>query len=135
MQCFKNAQQIEQVKLLDRAFHYGDGCFSTARIRQGQIELLALHIARLKLSNERLKLNADLSLIEDTLKLLRKQDVVNGTLKIVLSRGIGQRGYGLPEHPADVWVFYYPKAVADFEYENVESGVLHQAIGLTMPSL
>ncbi|WP_180164290.1 aminodeoxychorismate lyase [Acinetobacter sp. YH12049] len=135
MQCFKNAQQIEQVNLLDRAFHYGDGCFSTARIRQGQIELLALHIARLKLSNERLKLNADLNLIEDTLKLLRKQDIVNGTLKIVLSRGIGQRGYSLPEHPADVWVFYYPKTVADFEYETVESGVLHQAIGLTMPSL
>ncbi len=36
--------------------------FTTARIRQGQIELLALHLARLKLSNERLKLNANLRL-------------------------------------------------------------------------
>ena len=39
MQCFKNTQQIEHIDLLDRAFHYGDGCFTTARIRQGQIEL------------------------------------------------------------------------------------------------
>ncbi|HAA07568.1 MAG TPA: aminodeoxychorismate lyase, partial [Acinetobacter schindleri] len=27
MLCFKNAQQVNQIDLLDRAFHYGDGCF------------------------------------------------------------------------------------------------------------
>ncbi len=135
MQCFKNTQQIEHIDLLDRAFHYGDGCFTTARIRQGQIELWPLHLARLKLSNERLKLNANLELIEQTLKLLRKSDTVNGTIKIVLSRGEGQRGYSLPDHPADVWVFYYPKKVDDFNYDIVDSGILQQAIGLTMPNL
>lgn len=135
MQCFKNAQRIEQIDLLDRAFHYGDGCFTTARIRQGQIELAALHLSRLKLSNERLKLDANLDLIEQTLKILRQQETVNGTLKIVISRGEGQRGYSLPEHPADVWVFYYPKTLADFQYDIIDSGVLNQAMGLTMPSL
>lgn len=135
MQCFKNAQRVEQIELLDRAFHYGDGCFTTARIRQGQIELAALHLERLKLSNQRLKLHANLDMIEQTLKLLRQQEAVNGTLKIVISRGEGQRGYSLPEHHADVWVFYYPKAIADFHYDIIDSGVLNQAMGLTMPSL
>ncbi len=65
--------KIEQVNLLDRAFHYGDGCFSTGTYSpRTKSELSALHLARLKLSNERLKLDADLNLIEKLLKLYVK---------------------------------------------------------------
>lgn len=136
MPCFKNAQEINEISLLDRAFHYGDGCFTTARVRHGKVELEALHMARLHLSCERLLLNADLSLIQKSLGLLRQHFLeVNGTLKIIISRGEGQRGYSLPDHPADVWVFFYPKVVDDFQIEKIKSGVLQQALGLTMPSL
>ena len=48
MQCYKNGQFIDSIPLLDRAFHYGDGCFTTARIFQGNFELKELHLARLK---------------------------------------------------------------------------------------
>ena len=136
MLSFKNAQQISEVSLLDRAFHYGDGCFSTARVRHGKIELENLHMARLAFSCERLLLQADLKLIQKSLVLLQQQYLaVNGTLKIVISRGDGQRGYSLPDHPADVWVFFYPKAVDDFQVEKIKSGLLQQVLGLTMPSL
>lgn len=136
MLSFKNAQEISEITLLDRAFHYGDGCFSTARVRHGKIELENLHMARLGLSCERLLLQADLKLIQKSLVLLQQQYLaVNGTLKIVISRGDGQRGYSLPEHPADVWVFFYPKAVDDFQVEKIKSGLLQQVLGLTMPSL
>ena len=136
MLSFKNAQEISEVTLLDRAFHYGDGCFSTARIKDGKIELEHLHMARLGLSCERLLLQADLKLIQKSLVLLQQQYLtVNGTLKIVISRGDGQRGYSLPDHPADVWVFFYPKAVDDFQVEKIKSGLLQQVLGLTMPSL
>lgn len=136
MLSFKNAQEISEVTLLDRAFHYGDGCFSTARIKHGKIELEHLHMARLGLSCERLLLQADLKLIQQSLVLLQQQYLtVNGTLKIVISRGDGQRGYSLPDHPADVWVFFYPKAVDDFQVEKIKSGLLQQVLGLTMPSL
>ena len=140
MLCFKNAQPIEQIALIDRAFHYGDGCFTTARVRQGKIELENLHIARLVLSCERLLLQADLQCIEQSLAVLQQQYLqVNGTLKVLISRGEGQRGYSLPEHPADVWVFFYPQAQetlgAEYHYEIIQSGVLEQTIGLTMPQL
>ncbi len=136
MLSFKNAQQISAITLLDRAFHYGDGCFTTARIQHGKIELETLHMARLRLSCERLLLQADLKLIKKSLVLLQQQYLeVNGTLKIVISRGEGQRGYSLPDHPADVWVFFYPKAVDDFQVEKIKSGLLQQVLGLTMPSL
>ena len=59
MQCYKNGQLIDSIPLLDRAFHYGDGCFTTARIFQGHFELKDLHIARLKLTCQRLSLSAD----------------------------------------------------------------------------
>ncbi len=136
MLCYKNAQKIEQIDVLDRAFHYGDGCFTTARIVNNQIELWERHLSRLNESNERLGINANLSSIEQTLAVLRQEyAALNGTLKIVLSRGIGQRGYSLPDHPADLWVFYYPQAIQRLTHQVIESGVLAQPIGLTMPNL
>ncbi|ANF82135.1 aminodeoxychorismate lyase [Acinetobacter sp. NCu2D-2] len=136
MLCFKNAQQVDQVNVLDRAFHYGDGCFTTARIRDSEVELWDRHLMRLQDSNMRLSLQADLSYIEQTLEALKQYEpVLNGTLKIILSRGIGQRGYSLPEHAADVWVFYYPQPIQNFQYQEIKSGILQQALGLTMPSL
>lgn len=132
----KNAQQVSQIDVLDRGFHYGDGCFTTARIRHNRIELYDRHLARLHISNQKLSLNANLDLIAESLQILRASEhELNGTLKIVLSRGIGQRGYSLPDHPADLWLFYYPQTVQDFKFEQIQSGILQQALGLTMPSL
>jgi len=136
MHCYKNAQEIKQIELLDRAFHYGDGCFSTARIREGVIELESLHIARLKLACERLLLSADLAFIQRSIVQLKQTYAhLNGTLKIIISRGEGQRGYSLPAHPADVWVFFYPQASEVLTYSEIDSGVLQHAMGLSMPQM
>ncbi|MDH1801126.1 aminodeoxychorismate lyase [Acinetobacter johnsonii] len=136
MHCYKNAQEIKQIELLDRAFHYGDGCFSTARIREGVIELESLHIARLKLACERLLLSADLAFIQRSIVQLKQTYThLNGTLKIIISRGEGQRGYSLPTHSADVWVFFYPQASEVLTYSEIDSGVLQHAMGLSMPQM
>ena len=136
MQCYKNAEKVKQIELLDRAFHYGDGCFTTARICNGVIELESLHIARLHLGCERLLLSADLSYIQQTIELFKQDHVnLNGTMKIVVSRGEGQRGYSLPTQPADVWVFFYPQALEALTYSEIDSGVLQLAMGLNMPQL
>ena len=136
MQCYKNGQLIHSIPLLDRAFHYGDGCFTTARIFQGHFELKDLHIARLKLTCQRLSLSADLSHIEQSLEQLSQHaSILNGTLKIVISRGEGERGYRLPTHPADIYLWYYPSMLQSFEPEWIESGVLEHALGLSMPNL
>ena len=136
MLCFKNTQEVKDIALLDRAFHYGDGCFTTARIVEGEIELEALHYARLKLACERLSLHVDLGIIEKTLHQMQQlQSRLNGTLKVIISRGEGQRGYSLPNHPADLWVYFYPKTVESFHYETIPVGVLQTAMGLSMPNL
>lgn len=136
MQCYKNGQLIDSIPLLDRAFHYGDGCFTTARLVHGRMELKQLHIARLNYACKNLSLDADLSFIDQALDQLPQHEKnLNGTLKVVISRGEGDRGYSLPLHPADVYVWFYPKQWQHLEPEWIESGLLNHAIGLHMPHL
>ncbi|WP_372404198.1 aminodeoxychorismate lyase [Acinetobacter piscicola] len=134
--CYKNGQIVDSVSIFDRAFQYGDGCFTTARIYDNVIELEDLHRQRLQQSAERLFLPVDFSLLDKMFKQLeQKFDVLNGTLKIVISRGEGQRGYLMPDHLADLYVLYYPQNIQNFQPELIQSGVLSQKIGLTMPEL
>lgn len=136
MQCLKNAIPVQAVSIIDRAFHYGDGCFTTARIRDGRIELFDLHLLRMKSACERLFMHVDMSLVQQSLiELKQSHSTLNGTLKVIISRGGGQRGYSLPDQNADLWFYYYPSNVEDFIFEVIESGVLEQTIGLCMPSL
>ncbi|AZN68507.1 aminodeoxychorismate lyase [Acinetobacter haemolyticus] len=136
MQCYKNGQLIDSIPLLDRAFHYGDGCFTTARIFDGCFELKELHFARLQLACQHLSLKTDLSLIDMVFEQLQQQfQSLNGTLKVVISRGEGDRGYSLPLHAADLYVWYYPKVMQAFQPEWIESGLLNHALGLNMPHL
>lgn len=132
MQCFKNGKAVSAIELNDRAFHYGDGCFTTARLLEGKVELQARHIARLEKACQVLHLHADLVALPVSLAHLPK---ATGTLKIVISRGVGQRGYSLPEQPADVWLFFYPKAQLPFTPEIIQSDVLNLTLGHTMPAL
>ena len=111
MICFKNAQFVDSISLVDRAIHNGDVCFTTVRLHQDVMELELLHRARLKLAAERLFLDVNFELLDQTLQCLRqKNGILNGTLKVIISRGDGDRGYAMPEHDADVYVLYYPKS-------------------------
>lgn len=137
MWCLKNARSIENtVSLQDRAFQYGDGCFSTVRVVQGKMELYERHIQRLKKSATALQLTVNWqNLAQSLLYLQTEQPQATGTLKILISRGEGQRGYSLPCHAADLYVFFYPQAFHEHTYSYMVSGVLQQSIGLTMPTL
>ncbi len=136
MICLKNAEPTEHISILDRAFQYGDGFFTTAHFEQNLFELKNLHMARLQHSAQRLFLNFDLELLEKSFNYLHSQyPILNGTVKILISRGEGDRGYAVPYHPADVYVYFYPKAIQKIIPEIIDSGVLEQKIGLSMPSL
>ena len=136
MQCFKNAQEINEIAVLDRAFHYGDGCFTTARIVDGQLQLAARHYTRLKHACQQLYLEIKLDYIEQSLQhLSANHKVVNGTVKIIVSRGVGQRGYSLPDTAADLWLFYYPNQFKAAKPNIIKSTVLHQTLGFSMPAL
>ncbi|KAA8734366.1 aminodeoxychorismate lyase [Acinetobacter qingfengensis] len=139
----KNANLIttQVVSVEDRAFQYGDGCFTTIRFRHGEILLWNRHLQRFEQSRQQLDLNLDLSrLIQEKdifLGHLNQQKYTDGVIKILLSRGVGPRGYALPEQPVDVYFYFYPDHNVAMESPKVLSrvGILKDTLGTVMPQL
>ena len=77
----------------DRATQFGDGCFTTARIADGQVCLLAAHIQRLQTACERLVIPFTewAELQREMLDMAKANP--RGVLKVIISRGAGGRGY------------------------------------------
>ncbi|MEN0037638.1 MAG: aminodeoxychorismate lyase [Cellvibrio sp.] len=86
---------------LDRGFAYGDGVFETCRYQNGSIPLWPYHRERLLQSAARLKIPVDESLLAQYKDALIVQaqayGVEDAVLKITATRGVGGRGYRLPE--------------------------------------
>lgn len=76
----------------DRSFQFGDGLFTTMRVKQGIIQLWPLHLIRLQQGVTRLGIAAP-----DWLQLEKQlKDAVTSeeqVLKVIISRGQGGRGY------------------------------------------
>lgn len=86
---------------LDRGFAYGDGVFETCRYSQGTIPFWNYHRERLSRSAERLKIPFNGSLLAQYLDAMLVQlsdaNIAQAVVKITLTRGIGGRGYRLPD--------------------------------------
>ncbi|AIR01841.1 MAG: aminodeoxychorismate lyase [Klebsiella michiganensis] len=77
----------------DRGLQFGDGCFTTARVRKGQVEQRDKHLARLRHTCEALLIpfSAWGALDDEMVRLAAAQQ--EGVLKVILTRGSGGRGY------------------------------------------
>ncbi|EHD21039.1 MULTISPECIES: aminodeoxychorismate lyase [Brenneria] len=90
-----NGRIQEQLAVSDRGTQFGDGCFTTARVRGGEIVWLDRHQARLRQAAERLMLPAiDWPLLRQEMNLAA-QGRSEGIVKVMLTRGSGGRGYGI----------------------------------------
>ena len=94
-----NGKNSTSLALTDRGLQYGDGIFETIAIIHQQPILWSLHYQRLKSSCDRL-------LIPVPDENLLKQEVKNLTadndkciIKIIITRGTGERGYRIPIQP------------------------------------
>ncbi|MEQ4939792.1 aminodeoxychorismate lyase, partial [Proteus terrae] len=88
-----NGVEQDTLAANDRAAQFGDGCFTTARIQQGQVALLDAHLQRLQTTCEKLQIPFHdwLTLSEEMQRLARPH--AQGVLKVILTRGVGGRGY------------------------------------------
>lgn len=86
---------------LDRGFAYGDGVFETCRYSKGSIPLWDCHRERLMRSAARLQIPLDEQLLNQYLASmmahLNDGGVSSAVVKITLTRGVGGRGYRLPD--------------------------------------
>lgn len=99
---FKNHRLLDetqaQISIHERGFLFGDGIFETCKIFNGKIYDFAAHKKRIEAALQILKFSAELSDLENkSYKLIKKNVVKNGILRISISRGVGSVGY-LPTH-------------------------------------
>ncbi len=94
----------ETLPASDRAIQFGDGCFTTARIVEGQVCLLDAHLQRLQMACEKLLIPfvAWAELQREMVELARGNE--RGVLKVIISRGSGGRGYSAANclHPVRI---------------------------------
>ena len=115
-----NGQPGEQISALDRGLAYGDGIYRTIEIRDGQPRLWAWQYRRLAADAARLKLPLpDAALLRDEIGQLA-DGVAQGVAKIVLTRGVGARGYAMPTDcqptrmvSVTAWAGYPPERARD----------------------
>ncbi len=87
-----NGELTDAVSARDRGFQYGDGLFETIAVKHGTPLLLDKHLARLGAGAERLGFQASPALLHQEAERLC-HGVERGVLKIIVTRGIGRRGY------------------------------------------
>jgi len=90
-----NGQPADAVNALDRGLAYGDGVFRTLRTHAGQPLWWADHYAKLASDCTALALNCpDGTLLHA--EVCQVAEAGQGIVKIMLTRGVGARGYALP---------------------------------------
>ncbi|HTY88230.1 MAG TPA: aminotransferase class IV [Candidatus Acidoferrum sp.] len=100
MLVFLNGQFVPDaqavVPINDRGFMYGDGLFETVRVCNGRPFRLAQHLERLARGADFLKIICPFSpqqLQEFAVQLIQRNQMPNAILRVVLTRGPGERGY------------------------------------------
>ncbi|MFB2539101.1 aminodeoxychorismate lyase [Acinetobacter sp. c3-l95] len=139
----QNLRPIEAyIDLENRGFLYGDGCFTTAKLKHGEIVYWHRHIQRLQDAIQRLQLNCAIEEILQDYAILSEhlKNIENATVKIMLSRGVSARGYALPNTPSERhWLIYPSKS--NSQNLNVQFAILQKVgisrlrLGQTMPVL
>ncbi|CRK85513.1 Aminodeoxychorismate lyase [Candidatus Providencia siddallii] len=90
-----NGQKNKVIDITDRSISFGDGCFTTIYALNHKALMLNEHIDRLTIDCQRLKIvqpDWDL-LIRDIKHICILQSDAKFVLKIIISRGKGNRGY------------------------------------------
>lgn len=98
-----NGVRQDTVSAVDRGLAYGDGLFATMRCSKGRVLFLDAHLGRAVQTSQRLGMpwQASAQLIGLLSSIAIEQQQELGTdfcIKLLLSRGVGGRGYQLPEH-------------------------------------
>lgn len=91
-----NGVETRSIDCADRGFQYGDGLFTTMRVSGGKPLLLNLHLDRLEADAARLLISfPGRSVLVSEIRHMAER-VGDGVVKVILTRGIGGRGYRPP---------------------------------------
>lgn len=121
-----HAQPGDSLSLQQRACQYGDGCFTTMRVSNGQPCMLSEHLQRLRADTYRLHI-AFTQWDDLALALYQASNRLgSGVLKVLISAGKGGRGYSRDSQvQADVWLTEHrlPEHYRHWQSQGINVGV------------
>jgi aminodeoxychorismate lyase len=83
-----------KIPISDRGLRFGDGVFETIRLTRGIPYQWELHLKRLEKGLETLSISYDTkNLLTQSLLLIKHNNISEGTLRIMITRGQGGKGY------------------------------------------
>ena len=125
-----NGQPDECINLQDRGLQYGDGLFETIRIDQGEPQYWSAHLRRLQLGCEKLNLMfpGENVLQADVASLVSTEN--SGTLKVVVTRGVGQRGYRAVDTQPSRIVSFYPQQSSPERFKTAHLCMCKHRLGI-----
>jgi 4-amino-4-deoxychorismate lyase len=128
-----NGQHQSSIAISDRAIAYGDGIFTTAKISQGQVQLLTSHINRLIEGCQYLKINFTQSqtLFNEIVNVAQNYPLA--VLKIIITAGSGGRGYsrqGVGEAQVIVSIHEFPAHYEHWSEQGIALSDCNIQLGL-----
>lgn len=128
-----NSKVADSISLLDRGFNYGDGVFSTGKIKDGEVGLIELHIDRIQKSCDLLHITPpDLVLLKSRMITLAKKYEL-AVIKIVITAGSGGRGYARNLHVKSnviITVHDYPEHYSLWKKNGITLGKSTTQLGI-----
>jgi 4-amino-4-deoxychorismate lyase len=99
MRTLVNGREHAGIDPLDRGLHYGDGLFETMAVPDGRVRFLEWHFERLSAGAARLAIPLpELSTLSAEIAAVSAPG--RGIVKLIVTRGAGERGYRPPQRPA-----------------------------------
>jgi 4-amino-4-deoxychorismate lyase len=128
-----NGKAADRVAALDRGLQYGDGLFETIALRQGRPEFWERHLKRLTAGCARLRIPPpEPGILESETRELCAT-ALRGVLKIVVTRGVGGRGYAPPHDAAPTRILFlhpWPESPPQWRREGVRVRLCRARLGL-----
>jgi 4-amino-4-deoxychorismate lyase len=134
--CSVNGIEQTSIGLSDRGLAYGDGIFTTAKIRDGEVVLLDRHLDRLSNGCQHLKIAIpSLQHLANQLQSIA-ESYSKAVLKVMITAGAGGRGYsriGLNEKDANIIIIVseFPIHYNKLAQQGIKLGNSKQRIAIS----
>jgi 4-amino-4-deoxychorismate lyase len=128
-----NGQQVDFLSVKNRGFNYGDGLFTTAKIVNGEIEMLTQHLQRLE--DGCAWLNIPLVSLSELSQELRSVALPysKAVIKVVITAGEGGRGYsriGISLPTVAISISSFPEHYDHWQKNGINLGISQLQLGI-----